>query len=49
MTHVSQVEVLEQHTSASVTLLQGCNHVPPVEKPAETALALNAFWSRIES
>ena len=48
MAHVSQVEVLEEHTRASVTLLQGCNHVPPVEKPEETALALNTFWSRIE-
>ena len=46
--HVSQVEVLEQQTRASVTLLQGCNHVPPMEKPGETALALNMFWSWIE-
>ena len=48
MAHVSQVEVLKQQTRASVTLLQGCNHVPPIEKPEETALALNTFWSRIE-
>ncbi len=48
MTHVSQTEVLEQHTGASVTLLQGCNHVPPVEKPRETALALRTFWSGID-
>ena len=48
MAHVSQVDVLEQQTTASVTLLQGCNHVPPMEKPEETAQALNTFWSRIE-